>query len=74
MYMKISRLCVGAAALLVFFAAAAWAGIVAANFGAGADRLGCFSLRGTGLVLELCCWRCCCAQFRALRLRALRAA
>ena len=42
-----------AAALLVLLAAAARAGIVAADLGAGADRLGRFGLGGAGLLLEL---------------------
>src|SRR5262249_24980670 len=43
---------VGAVAFLVFFAGAAGAGIVAADFGAGADGLGRFGLSGAGLVLQ----------------------
>jgi hypothetical protein len=35
-----------AVALFVFLSAPAWAGIVSANFGTRADRLGRFSLRG----------------------------
>ena len=43
----------GAVALFVFFAGAAGAGIVAADFGAGADAFGGFGLSGAGLVLEI---------------------
>ncbi len=42
-----------AAALLVFLARAAGAGVIAANFGAGADGLGSLGLGGTGLILQL---------------------
>ena len=42
-----------AAALLVLFAAAARAGIVAAHFGARSHRLRRFGLRGAGLILQL---------------------
>src|SRR5580704_8445890 len=47
------RLGARAVAFFVFFAGAAGAGIVAADFGAGADGLGGFGLRGAGLVLQL---------------------
>src|SRR5579863_9875666 len=42
-----------AVALLVFFAGAAGARIVAPDFRAGANRLGGFGLRGAGLKLEI---------------------
>jgi hypothetical protein len=40
-------------AFFVFFAGAAGTGIVAAYFGAGADGLGRFGLRGAGLILQI---------------------
>ena len=40
-------------ALLVLLAGATWAGIVPANFGAGADGFGGLGLRRTGLELEI---------------------
>src|SRR6267154_2656834 len=47
------RLRCGAVAFFVFFAGAAGAWIVAAYFGAGADWLGSFGLRGAGLILQI---------------------
>ena len=42
-----------AVAFFVFFAGAAGAGIVAADFGAGADGFWRFGLRGAGLILQV---------------------
>jgi hypothetical protein len=42
-----------AVAFFVFFAAAAGTGIVAADFGCGADGLGRFGLRCAGLILQI---------------------
>src|ERR1700744_4244826 len=42
-----------AVAFFVFFAAAAGAGVVAADFGGGADGLGRFDLGGAGLILQV---------------------
>src|SRR3954463_1793664 len=50
MWIKLSGL---AAAPFIFFAAAAGAGIVASDFGAGANGLGSFGLRRARLILEL---------------------
>src|SRR5712672_4283251 len=47
------RLRCGAVAFFVFFAGAAGAWVVAAYFGAGADGLGGFGLRGAGLILQI---------------------
>src|SRR5271168_4166613 len=47
------RSCVGAVAFFVFFAGAAGAGVVAADFGAGADGFWGFGLRGACLILQL---------------------
>src|SRR5713101_2485788 len=49
----LSHSCAGAVAFLVFFAGAARTGIIAADFGAGADGLGRFGLRGAGLILQI---------------------
>src|SRR5258708_32321747 len=46
-------LCCGAVTFFVFFAGAAGAWVVAADFCAGTDWLGRFGLRGAGLVLEI---------------------
>ena len=47
------RLLALAVAFFVFFAGAAGAGIVAADFGGGADGLGRFGLGGAGLILQV---------------------
>src|SRR5882757_2113107 len=47
------RLRCGAVAFFVFFAGAAGAWIVAAYFGARANGLGSFGLRGAGLILQI---------------------
>ena len=52
-YMKMGRLRVSATALLVLFSAAARAGIVAADLGAGAYRFGRFGLGCSSLVLDI---------------------
>src|SRR5215472_288873 len=49
----LSHSCVGAVAFFVFFAGAAGARVVAADFGAGTDGLGCFGLPCAGLILQL---------------------
>ena len=52
-FIEIVALCVDAVAFFVFFAGAAGARVVAADFGAGADGLGGFGLRGACLILQL---------------------
>src|SRR5258708_38438870 len=46
-------LCCGAVTFFVFFAGAAGAWVVAADFCAGTDWLGRFGLRGAGLILQI---------------------
>src|SRR5258706_12169524 len=49
----LSYLCCGDVTFFVFFAGAAGAWVVAADFCAGANWLGRFGLRGAGLILQI---------------------